>query len=908
MNSKSHLSLAGILVGLAFTLCNFGCGGGGQMAATPATPPAAITVSVSPTSATGPAGTTQQFTATVANDSANKGVTWSVSCPTAPCGSVSPTSTASGVATTYTAPTTAPAGNLTVTVTATSVSNSAISAAATDTILAPAVTIYDESFPGASTVVTPGATVALTASVSNYPGNTGVTWSLSCSPATSPCGTISPTTTLSGVTTTYTAPPTAPLAGLTVTITATSLANPAVSSSVTVTVLGVTVSVSPNTAQVEAGGTTQLTATVTIGGTNEGVNWTVSCAAAPCGSVSPATTPSGTPTTYTAPLSPPTSNLTVNVTAASVANPSASATATVTVPSITISIAPGSALLPVSSTQQFTATLENDPDNKGSTWAVTQSGAGCSPGCGTVVPSTTASGNPTTYTPPSRVPANSAVTIAATSVTDTTKTANAAITLTAGTVKLIPNSLAFGQQGLQNSSSPQTATLTNVGNTTLSIAGITITGNNPSDFAQTNTCGTSVGAGMSCTIAVTFTPLSYGSFSATVSISDTSADTPQQISLSGSSPKPPKHGLSDMPAVRSALGRSRTAAVPTPTGASSVGTRVMDLVDSTREDPFLADGGKRELLVRFWYPASFGQDCQRAEYTSPAVWSYFSQLVRAPLPAVVTNSRLNAPLAGGSHPVVVFTPGYTGTFTDYTFLFEDLASRGYIVASVDHTYEATAVQLPDGRLAKSVLGSHLDGSWRLDEKEFSSALSVRLDDLKFVLDELERMNSDPDSPFTGKLDMSRVALAGHSFGGLTAMLGVEQDSRFKAGIVIDGFLPDDSAVSPTEMPVLLLAAGRKQWSDAERRLWGQLRGPRFAVNLKGAEHVTPTDEVWLAKGAIKTCPMGAEKTIAAIRDYIAAFLDANLLDKPMDPLLAGPSSEYPDVEVITQDQLLPGKP
>jgi len=110
------------------------------------------------------------------------------------------------------------------------------------------------------------------------------------------------------------------------------------------------------------------------------------------------------------------------------------------------------------------------------------------------------------------------------------------------------------------------------------------------------------------------------------------------------------------------------------------------------------------------------------------------------------------------------------------------------------------------------------------------------------------------------------------------------------------------------MPVLLLAAGRKQWSDAERRLWGQLQGPRLAVNLKGAEHVTPTDAVWLAKGAIETCPMGAEKTIAAVRDYIAAFLDTNLLDKPTDPLLDGPSSEYPDAEVITQDELLPGKP
>ena len=125
----------------------------------------------------------------------------------------------------------------------------------------------------------------------------------------------------------------------------------------------------------------------------------------------------------------------------------------------------------------------------------------------------------------------------------------------------------------------------------------------------------------------------------------------------------------------------------------------MDLVDSTRDDPFLANGTKRELLVRFWYPASLTQGCEPADYTSPTVWSYFSKLLEFPLPEVRTNSCLDAPITDGAHPVVVFTHGYTGTFTDYTFIFEDLASRGYVVASVDHTYEATAVEFPDGRLS-----------------------------------------------------------------------------------------------------------------------------------------------------------------------------------------------------------------
>jgi dienelactone hydrolase len=295
--------------------------------------------------------------------------------------------------------------------------------------------------------------------------------------------------------------------------------------------------------------------------------------------------------------------------------------------------------------------------------------------------------------------------------------------------------------------------------------------------------------------------------------------------------------------------------------------------------------------------------CKRAEYTSAGVWNYFSELTKLPLPQVKTNSCLNAPVANGLHPVVIFTHGYTGTFTDYTFLFEDLASRGYVVASIDHTYEATAVEFPDGRLVKSMVGSHLANTWRTDDQSLSFALSVRLDDLKFVLNELERLNMSADNPFAGTLDLTKVALAGHSLGGLTTWHGVLQDGHFKAAILLDPYL-SDASLEPTETPVLLLAAGRVQWSEEECRLWSDLLGPRFAVNLRGAEHVTPSDAVWLAKGAIKTGTMGPDKTIAAVRDYVAAFLDASLRGKPLDRLLTGPSSNYPDAAVTTREQAL----
>jgi hypothetical protein len=104
----------------------------------------------------------------------------------------------------------------------------------------------------------------------------------------------------------------------------------------------------------------------------------------------------------------------------------------------------------------------------------------------------------------------------------------------AGTVVLLStNKLSFGDQPVGTSSAPQNVKLTNVGSTQLNFTGITITGTNAGDFLQTNTCGTSIAAGASCTITVTFKPTAQGTRKATVSISDDGGGSPQRVALSG---------------------------------------------------------------------------------------------------------------------------------------------------------------------------------------------------------------------------------------------------------------------------------------------------------------------------------------------------------------------------------------
>jgi hypothetical protein len=118
----------------AITFWLTGCGGSGGSSgsggSTPPPPPPAISVALNPVPPTSLAsGTTTSLIAVVSNDSKTAGVTWSVTCGSAQCGSFAPTSTASGAATTYTAPATPPSP-VTVTVTATSVTDTTKTATA----------------------------------------------------------------------------------------------------------------------------------------------------------------------------------------------------------------------------------------------------------------------------------------------------------------------------------------------------------------------------------------------------------------------------------------------------------------------------------------------------------------------------------------------------------------------------------------------------------------------------------------------------------------------------------------------------------------------------------------------------------------------------------------------------------
>ena len=206
-----------------------GCGGAPTPTPTPT--PVAILVSLSsaPNSDSIPLGGTVTLSAIVSNDKADAGVNWSCT-PTNACGSFSPTSTASGVSTTYSAPAVLPPGGQ-ATLTASSVTDSSKSVSLVLSFTNP---ISVNISPAPPSTIQPGENVVIGATVSNDASNAGVNWS--CTPS-AVCGSFIPVSTPSGILGTYTAPVSAP-PGNTLAIIATSIADSSKSSRVAIMFTG----------------------------------------------------------------------------------------------------------------------------------------------------------------------------------------------------------------------------------------------------------------------------------------------------------------------------------------------------------------------------------------------------------------------------------------------------------------------------------------------------------------------------------------------------------------------------------------------------------------------------------------------------------------------------------------------
>lgn len=262
--------------------------------------------------------------------------------------------------------------------------------------------------------------------------------------------------------------------------------------------------------------------------------------------------------------------------------------------------------------------------------------------------------------------------------------------------------------------------------------------------------------------------------------------------------------------------------LPSPSGPLAIGSVSLHLVDRSRWDPLAPTRTRRSIMVTLWYPAlrTAAGEAPYLDRDVARVVDRELQVAAGTFEAIRSHARVDADVlvrSGRPYPVVIYSPGFGSWRNASTALTEELVSRGFIVVTIDHPFDAAAVEFPNGTVVKAqplVTPANVKiltfGAWDTMVKPF---LSVRVADVRFVLDTLERLhagrNPDADrrplpSHLAGALDLHRIGMFGHSLGGATTAQVMRTDPRIRAGLSLDGPIPRANTSRCIEQPFVLM--------------------------------------------------------------------------------------------------------
>jgi predicted dienelactone hydrolase len=344
--------------------------------------------------------------------------------------------------------------------------------------------------------------------------------------------------------------------------------------------------------------------------------------------------------------------------------------------------------------------------------------------------------------------------------------------------------------------------------------------------------------------------------------------------------------------------------LPEPTGPHPVGVTSLHLTDPTRVDPWVPEAGARELMVSVWYPAAapVGRPAAYLSAVESEAILRGTGITDVPgdaLSRTRTHEYRGATPAGRARslPVVVLSPGFTWPRSSLSALAEELASQGYAVVGIDHTYETFATTFPDGRV------TGCDACVLEDVDDFgATAVRNRAADASFVLDVL----LGSSAPWRGAalLDPARVAMIGSSLGGASSAETMLRDARVDVGANLDGTMFTPLPETGLSRPFLLLGqpAHRPSGDDPSwDRDWDRLLGWRRWLTMTGSVHASFTDYDLLAEqiGVDLGSDLTGVRTVQLTRRYVRAFLDRHLRDRPQ-PLLDRPSARYPEMVICSR--------
>jgi dienelactone hydrolase len=281
--------------------------------------------------------------------------------------------------------------------------------------------------------------------------------------------------------------------------------------------------------------------------------------------------------------------------------------------------------------------------------------------------------------------------------------------------------------------------------------------------------------------------------------------------------------------------------LPEPRGAYAVGTELI-YVKTDRDEIITKDtSDKRELLYKIWYPSEADVSALKAEkYVDKASRHGFASIYGIPsvllnyLDLVKTYVYTDLPVADGRFPVLIFSHGYASQSTAYYAILSELASQGYVIINMNHTYESLGASFPDGRMAsfdfnyaseiskesKKVndsLSKAFDKGLNFDDGHliiknlmknyYKADIQVRwAEDIISTIDLLKEWNAK--GLLKDKIDFDKIGVFGHSAGGGASANVAIMDSRVKAAANMDGNAWGNLINTSLNIPFLHVSADR----------------------------------------------------------------------------------------------------
>jgi hypothetical protein len=367
------------------------------------------------------------------------------------------------------------------------------------------------------------------------------------------------------------------------------------------------------------------------------------------------------------------------------------------------------------------------------------------------------------------------------------------------------------------------------------------------------------------------------------------------------------------------------APVPPPypiSGPYEIGTREFHLVDPQRAEIYGEDPtAHREFMIQIWYPAAPERSNRRANWM-PGIQSAAPAIAaKLNLPAFSLNHlkyvKANAfwealPLASDEpFPLLIFSHGWEGFKEQNIYQVEELASHGYVVVGINHTYGAIHTLFPDGRQVPTNQDALPDGVSDEEYDQASDILSRQWsEDIDLVLDVLTELNQSKDEEWlpTGSLDLEKIGVFGHSTGGGAAVRFCLTDVRCQAVLGMDAWVePAQNQVEELVLrkPAIFMysepwspVAGQDRNDDLMIQIAKTSDNAVIQISIEGTQHydfsslpmLSPLTKTLGLKG-----PIDGKLVLEIINAETVAFFDRYLLgDKSIS--LEGISQGYPEVE------------